>query len=90
MLTVQKREEHRLEAQHEILYQFAGNKTFFPRIDHPRKILDCGYGRGDWVVQVAEEHEQCEVRRGFRSTSLLSNCPGPLFGIRVRIPNKDR
>ncbi|KAJ4291670.1 hypothetical protein N0V90_009565 [Kalmusia sp. IMI 367209] len=58
---ITKREEDRLTAQNDILYQLCGERYFFPRINNPRKILDCGYGRGDWVVQVAEEYEQCEV-----------------------------
>lgn len=56
-----KREEERLETQHDVLLRFCGNRLFFPRIDDPRKILDCGYGRGDWAVAVAEEYEDCEV-----------------------------
>jgi hypothetical protein len=61
-LTSVKREEIRLETQHDVLLKVCENKLFFPRIDNPRKILDCGYGRGDWAVAVAEEYEDCEVR----------------------------
>ena len=61
-LTLVKREETRLETQHDVLLRVCGNKLFFPRIDNPRKILECGYGRGDWAVAVAEEYEDCEVR----------------------------
>jgi hypothetical protein len=57
-----KREEIRLETQHDVLLRICGNKLFFPRIDNPQKILDCGYGRGDWAVAVAEEYQDCEVR----------------------------
>ncbi|KAF1976163.1 S-adenosyl-L-methionine-dependent methyltransferase [Bimuria novae-zelandiae CBS 107.79] len=55
------REEIRLETQHNILFQLFGERYFFPRIDNPTSILECGYGRGDWVVRVAEEYEECEV-----------------------------
>ncbi|KAF2684566.1 S-adenosyl-L-methionine-dependent methyltransferase [Lentithecium fluviatile CBS 122367] len=58
---VDEREEDRLTTQHDLIYRFSGGRLFFPRIDNPRKILDCGYGGGDWVVQVAEEFEDCEV-----------------------------
>ena len=61
-LTLVKREETRLETQHDVLLRVCGNKLFFPRIENPQKILDCGYGRGDWAVAVAEEYEDCEVR----------------------------
>lgn len=64
-LTLVKREEIRLETQHDVLLRFCGNKLFFPRIDNPRQILDCGYGRGDWAVAVAEEFEDCEVSHPF-------------------------
>jgi hypothetical protein len=57
-----KREEIRLETQHDVLLRICGNKLFFPRIDNPQKILDCGYGRGDWAGAVAEEYQDCEVR----------------------------
>jgi len=57
-----KREEDRLTTQHDVLYRICGDRLYFPRVDSPRKILDCGYGGGDWVVQVAEEFEDCEVR----------------------------
>jgi len=56
-----KREEERLETQHDLILRFCGNRLFFPRINNPRKILECGYGRGDWAVAVAEEYEDCEV-----------------------------
>ncbi|KAF2746339.1 S-adenosyl-L-methionine-dependent methyltransferase [Sporormia fimetaria CBS 119925] len=58
---VDEREETRLEAQHDIFFQFFGERLFLPRLDDPRKILECGYGTGDWAVAVAEDHEDCEV-----------------------------
>ncbi|KAJ4313021.1 hypothetical protein N0V94_007148 [Neodidymelliopsis sp. IMI 364377] len=56
-------EEDRLTAQHDVLFRLFGNALFSPhiRIRDPRKILDCGYGGGDWSVQFAEEYEDCEV-----------------------------
>ena len=57
-------EEDRLTAQHDLLFKLFGNALFSPhmRIKDPQKILDCGYGGGDWSVQCAEEFEDCEVR----------------------------
>lgn len=58
------REEDRLTAQHDIVCRLFGNSLISPRIPvrDPRKVLDCGYGGGDWCVQFAEEWEDCEVR----------------------------
>jgi hypothetical protein len=57
-------EEDRLTAQHNVLLRLFGNMLFSPhiRIGDPKKILECGYGGGDWSVQCAEEYEDCEVR----------------------------
>lgn len=57
-------EEDRLTAQHDVLYRLFGNSLVFPhiQINVPKKILECGYGGGDWSVQCAEEYEDCEVR----------------------------
>lgn len=58
---VDEREEDRLNSQHNLLFRLCGNKLFYPDIRNPSKILDCGYGRGEWAVAVAEEYEDCEV-----------------------------
>ncbi|KAF1960502.1 S-adenosyl-L-methionine-dependent methyltransferase [Byssothecium circinans] len=58
---VDEEEEDRLTLQHDILYKFFDEKLFLPPIDYPRKVLDCGYGRGDWVHHMAEEYEQCQI-----------------------------
>lgn len=57
-------EEDRLTAQHDAMYRLFSNNLFSPRmrIKDPHKILECGYGGGDWAVQCAEEFEDCEVR----------------------------
>lgn len=56
-------EEDRLTAQHNVLFKLFGNALVSPsvRLKDPRKILECGYGGGDWAVQCAEEFEGCEV-----------------------------
>ncbi|KAF2877393.1 S-adenosyl-L-methionine-dependent methyltransferase [Massariosphaeria phaeospora] len=58
---VDEREEDRLTTQHDVLFRYFGHRLFFANIESPSKILECGYGRGDWVVAVAEEFEDCEV-----------------------------
>jgi ubiquinone/menaquinone biosynthesis C-methylase UbiE len=60
-----KREEIRLESQHEVIFRFSGNRLYFPRVEDPRKILECGYGTGDWAVAAAEQYEDCEVSYDF-------------------------
>lgn len=58
------REEERLTTQHDILSRLFGGALISPgiRLRDPQKILDCGYGGGDWCVEFAEEYEDCEVR----------------------------
>jgi hypothetical protein len=56
-------EEERLTTQHHLFCRLLGDALIFPaiRLRDPRKVLDCGYGGGDWCVQFAEEFEDCEV-----------------------------
>jgi hypothetical protein len=57
-------EEDRLTAQHDVLFRLLGSALVSNTIPlrDPSKVLDCGYGGGDWCVQFAEEFEDCEVR----------------------------
>jgi hypothetical protein len=57
-------EEDRLTAQHELMMMLFGNALWSPRIpvSNPRKVLDCGYGGGDWCFACAQAFEDCEVR----------------------------
>jgi hypothetical protein len=57
------REEDRLTAQHDLISRLLGDSLVSNRIRlrSPSKVLDCGYGGGDWSVQFAEEYEDCEV-----------------------------
>jgi hypothetical protein len=57
-------EEDRLIAQHKLLYRLLGDSLVSARVrlHDPRKVLDLGYGGGDWCAQFAEEYEDCEVR----------------------------
>ncbi|KAF2002376.1 UMTA methyltransferase [Amniculicola lignicola CBS 123094] len=76
---VDEPEEERLEAQHDLITRFCGDRLFFPRIDNPRKVLECGYGRGDWAVAVAEEFEDCEVTGIDIYPTLIADQPDNLF-----------
>jgi hypothetical protein len=57
-------EEDRLTAQHALFCRLLGNSLVSStiRLREPSKVLDCGYGGGDWCVQFAEEFEDCEAR----------------------------
>jgi hypothetical protein len=56
-------EEDRLTAQHDLFCRLLGDDLVSPILGlrNPSKVLDCGYGGGDWCVQFAEEYEDCEV-----------------------------
>ncbi|OAL03561.1 S-adenosyl-L-methionine-dependent methyltransferase [Phaeosphaeriaceae sp. SRC1lsM3a] len=56
-------EEDRLAAQHSLFFRLLGDSLISPaiRLREPDKVLDCGYGGGDWSVDFAEEFEDCEV-----------------------------
>lgn len=62
---VDEEEEDRLEAQHDVIQRlFAGrlrDALFFPPIDYPMRVLDCGYGRGQWAVAMAEFYTDSRV-----------------------------
>jgi hypothetical protein len=64
-------EEDRLTAQHNIMSRLLGNALVSPTIPlrDPSKVLDCGYGGGDWCVQFAEEFEDCEVHGARREVA---------------------
>ncbi|KAF2433501.1 hypothetical protein EJ08DRAFT_628691 [Tothia fuscella] len=54
-------EEDRLSLQHKTLYHVFGDKLFLPPLEYPRRILDCGYGPGDWAVDMATTYSHSEV-----------------------------
>ncbi|KAI1116905.1 S-adenosyl-L-methionine-dependent methyltransferase [Nemania sp. NC0429] len=59
---VDEDETLRLRIQHRVLTMMFDNRFIFPPIDAPRRVLDCGFGTGEWALQVAWEHPRCEVR----------------------------
>lgn len=46
---------------HSVFARVFDNRLIFPPIRNPRKVLDCGFGPGDWAIDVAERFEDCEV-----------------------------
>ncbi|TKA62790.1 hypothetical protein B0A49_11748 [Cryomyces minteri] len=58
---IDETEEDRLIDQHEILYEYFEQRLFFPPVDQPEDILDCGCGPASWAAHVAREFADCEV-----------------------------
>ncbi|KAJ0161439.1 hypothetical protein CTA2_6203 [Colletotrichum tanaceti] len=54
-------EVERLQIMHVVLSVVFENQLLFPPIPRPRRILDCGFGSGDWAIEVAQRHPNCEV-----------------------------
>ncbi|KAI0815775.1 S-adenosyl-L-methionine-dependent methyltransferase [Xylaria sp. FL0064] len=59
---VDEDETLRLRIQHGALTMMFDNRFIFPPIDSPRRVLDCGFGTGEWALQVAWQYPRCEVR----------------------------
>ncbi|KAK4193909.1 S-adenosyl-L-methionine-dependent methyltransferase [Podospora australis] len=51
----------RLQYQHEVFNMIFENRSIFPPIPRPRRILECGSGSGAWAMEVAEQYPECEV-----------------------------
>jgi hypothetical protein len=58
---VEQEEEERLIQQYRVFYELFDGKLFFPPLQYPRRILDCGYGQGNWAVTMAQTYHQSEV-----------------------------
>ncbi|KZL66760.1 UMTA methyltransferase, partial [Colletotrichum tofieldiae] len=54
-------EVERLQIMHAVLSIVFENQLLFPPITRPRRILECGFGAGDWAIEVAQQHPSCEV-----------------------------
>ncbi|KAK4231279.1 S-adenosyl-L-methionine-dependent methyltransferase, partial [Podospora fimiseda] len=59
---VDEDEVERLVYQHQVFNMIFENRSIFPPIPRPRRILECGSGSGAWAIQVAEEFPECEER----------------------------
>jgi hypothetical protein len=62
LLTYPQEEEERLIAQHHLFLDIFDGRLFFPPLQYPRRILDLGYGRGNWAVTMAQTYHDSEVR----------------------------
>ncbi|KAL3712368.1 hypothetical protein TMatcc_001067 [Talaromyces marneffei ATCC 18224] len=51
----------RLELQQQVFNLVFDNRLIFPPIHNPRRVLDCGYGAGNWALEVAERYPHCQV-----------------------------
>jgi hypothetical protein len=61
-LTFPQEEEERLITQHRLFLDIFDGRLFFPPLQYPRRILDLGYGRGNWAVTMAQTYHDSEVR----------------------------
>uniref|UniRef100_A0A093V652 Phosphoethanolamine N-methyltransferase 3 n=1 Tax=Talaromyces marneffei PM1 TaxID=1077442 RepID=A0A093V652_TALMA len=50
----------RLELQQQVFNLVFDNRLIFPPIHNPRRVLDCGYGAGNWALEVAERYPHCQ------------------------------
>lgn len=46
---------------HVVLSIVFESQLLFPPITRPRRILECGFGAGDWAIDVARQYQTCEV-----------------------------
>ncbi|KAL6893259.1 S-adenosyl-L-methionine-dependent methyltransferase [Trichoderma evansii] len=46
---------------HSMLRMVFDNRLIFPPVNRPKVILECGFGAGDWSVDVAEQYPDAEV-----------------------------
>jgi len=66
MLTLSgKEEETRLRDQHEmvklIFHDWPNHHLHPDFIGEPRRVLDCGFGTGDWAYDLADYDPDCQV-----------------------------
>jgi hypothetical protein len=47
---------------HSMLRTVFDNRLIFPPVSRLKMILECGFGAGDWSVDVAEQYPDAEVR----------------------------
>ncbi|KAF1983327.1 S-adenosyl-L-methionine-dependent methyltransferase [Aulographum hederae CBS 113979] len=60
-LPVDEEEEERLDQQHRIFTLLFDDELFFPPIEYPRRILDCGYGQASWTNAMAEMYYESRI-----------------------------
>lgn len=47
---------------HSMLRTVFDNRLIFPPVSRLKMVLECGFGAGDWSVDVAEQYPNAEVR----------------------------
>lgn len=52
----------RLELMHNVFCRVFDNRLIFPPVDAPKRVLECGFGAGDWALDVSRTFPDCEVR----------------------------
>ncbi|KAH0597256.1 hypothetical protein MHUMG1_04633 [Metarhizium humberi] len=58
---VDEEEVAHLELMHSVLCRLFDGRLIFPPVNEPKRILDCGFGAGDWALDVARAYPDCEV-----------------------------
>ncbi|KAG5980416.1 hypothetical protein E4U55_004033 [Claviceps digitariae] len=58
---VDEREMKRLGLMHSILRLQLEDKLILAPVAQPRRILDCGFGAGDWAIDVANQFPESKV-----------------------------
>jgi hypothetical protein len=48
--------------QQDLLFAEVFGKLFFPQLEYPKRVLECGYGSGSWAVTMAQMYVDSEVR----------------------------
>jgi tRNA G46 methylase TrmB len=56
-----KQEIDRQSLLHTILMKVFDHRLIFPPMESPRRILDCGFGAGYWVIEAADKYPNCQV-----------------------------
>ncbi|KAH6702531.1 hypothetical protein VD0002_g7035 [Verticillium dahliae] len=54
-------EVDRLHILHWVLLQALDNRLLPSQLSRPRRVLECGFGAGDWAIDVAKAYPNCEV-----------------------------
>lgn len=65
------------------------NRLIFPPVSRLKMILECGFGAGDWSVDVAEQYPNAEVRIQALLLQITSTTQWRAeLALRISAPNK--
>jgi ubiquinone/menaquinone biosynthesis C-methylase UbiE len=65
--TSTKEEAEHLELMHSVFCRVFDDRLIFPPVRAPKRVLDCGFGAGDWAFEVARAFPDCEVQEIYAS-----------------------